>query len=383
LKLIICFVFLGGKGGKVAVVDSRDAIQLIIGHPKMKYLQREASNAYVERETGAMSGVERALQAATDPSEGQKMLQRGFRGAIMYGGFREHVTKSTNADGSVVFERVLERSVMCGDDGPEVNFNVAEKTVQIGMSSIDYVLSNLKKDIQDKTNATSKIVNATNDALPAGDTTCVEEDSSSEDLAHKLDTKIPALEICRDAKALTVTVPKETVLPVEVSTDKQSTLLQQIRENTNTMLPETHKDIEDTSSKILAQKFCSQPHDDNSIQTKEPNLSEIMQAMQMQIEEKQRQLDAKDKVIEMHVSGMAVKRAAGNEGETTVSKKARVSCSRTDKPEVVPKNIIWNNGIFAWRKRIRKVSAYKGGYKSIAEAQEGLALFCSEMNVGT
>jgi hypothetical protein len=68
---------------------------------------------------------------------------------------------------------------------------------------------------------------------------------------------------------------------------------------------------------------------------------------------------------------------------TPLSKKPRVSCSRADKPEVVPKNIIWNNGRFGWRKKISKVFGYKGGYKSIAEAQEGLALFCSEMNVGT
>jgi len=318
--------------------------KLLLAHPKMKCLLAEVTTAYVERGMGA--------------------------------GFYRHDTKGggcCRVGGGVG-----------GGSSGRAEFGAACLALEDSLTHEQpIVVLTDSKGLMTKTNATSKVVNATNDALSAGDTTCVEEDSSSEDLAHKLDTKIPALEICRDAKALTVTVPKETVLPVEVSTDKQSTLLQQIRENTNTMLPETHKDIEDTSSKILAQKFCSQPHDDNSIQTKEPNLSEIMQAMQMQIEEKQRQLDAKDKVIEMHVSGMAVKRAAGNEGETTVSKKARVSCSRTDKPEVVPKNIIWNNGIFAWRKRIRKVSAYKGGYKSIAEAQEGLALFCSEMNVGT
>jgi len=75
----------------------------------MKALLCETANAFVQRETGSIAGLERAVQAATAPSLGQQMLQRGSRGAIANGISREESSVSVDAEGKQVAERMVER----------------------------------------------------------------------------------------------------------------------------------------------------------------------------------------------------------------------------------------------------------------------------------
>jgi hypothetical protein len=100
------------QGTKLAVVSSEDLITVLASNPKMKALLCETTTAFVERETGAISGIERAVQAATAPTLGQQMLQRGSRSAIANGISHEESSTSANSEGNQVVERLVERGVL-------------------------------------------------------------------------------------------------------------------------------------------------------------------------------------------------------------------------------------------------------------------------------
>ena len=100
------------QGTKLGVVSSEDLITILASNPKMKRLLCETANALVQRETGSIAGIERAVQAATAPSVGQQMLQRGSRCAIAKGDSREELSVSMNAEGNEIVERLVERGVI-------------------------------------------------------------------------------------------------------------------------------------------------------------------------------------------------------------------------------------------------------------------------------
>jgi len=78
----------------------------------MKSLQVKTTQAFLERETGAIVGIERAVQAATAPTAGQQVLQRGSCLSIANGISREESSVSVDAEGKQVAERVVERGVL-------------------------------------------------------------------------------------------------------------------------------------------------------------------------------------------------------------------------------------------------------------------------------
>jgi len=86
------------------VANPTDMIGLIVSHSKMKDLLRETCTAYVQRETGAIAGIARAVQAATAPNAFQKMMQQGSRAPIADGSHREKTSTSKQSDGTEVFE---------------------------------------------------------------------------------------------------------------------------------------------------------------------------------------------------------------------------------------------------------------------------------------
>jgi len=98
--------------GKLATVDSTDLITLLASHPKSKGLLSEATTAFVQRETGAIAGLERAVQAATAPSAGQQMLQDGYQGVLANGVSREEYSNTTERNGEEISQKRIERGIM-------------------------------------------------------------------------------------------------------------------------------------------------------------------------------------------------------------------------------------------------------------------------------
>ena len=100
------------QGSKLGVASAEDLVTILASNPRMKALLCETANAFIQRETGSISGIERAIQAATAPTLGQQVLQRGSRGAIANGISNETSSISVNAEGKQVAERLVERGVL-------------------------------------------------------------------------------------------------------------------------------------------------------------------------------------------------------------------------------------------------------------------------------
>jgi len=117
------------------VVDSNDLINLLVSHPKSKGLLSEATTAFVERETGAIAGIERAVQAATAPSLGQKMLQDGYEGAIADGVSREEYSTNTERNGQEIAQKRVERGIVL-PNGQGVHIQAAVEQVSISKDEL-------------------------------------------------------------------------------------------------------------------------------------------------------------------------------------------------------------------------------------------------------
>ena len=112
ISVILFVCVCNAQGSKLGVVSPKDLITILASNPRMKALLCETANAFVQRETGCVTGIERAVQAATAPTLGQQMLQRGSRCAIANGISHEQSSVSVNAEGEQVAERLVERGVL-------------------------------------------------------------------------------------------------------------------------------------------------------------------------------------------------------------------------------------------------------------------------------
>ena len=71
------------QGGKTVFVDSKDLFNTLMSHPKTPNLRKAAGDTYVEVQSGGAAVMARVVEAAINPTEGQRMLQAGFDGEIL------------------------------------------------------------------------------------------------------------------------------------------------------------------------------------------------------------------------------------------------------------------------------------------------------------
>ena len=130
---MFCLILQGT--GKLATVDSTDLITLLASHPKSKGLLSEATTAFVQRETGAIAGLERAVQAATAPSAGQQMLQDGYQGVLANGVSREEYSTTTERNGEEISRKRVERGIIL-PNGQGVHIQQAVEQVCISQGDL-------------------------------------------------------------------------------------------------------------------------------------------------------------------------------------------------------------------------------------------------------
>ena len=117
--LIIYIFFTYVQGDKLPIADSADFVIITMGHAKMSSLRHAAANTHVEVNAGGSAVIARAVEAAMNPTEGQRMLQAGFQGAILGGVSREKTSTSCGIDGMKRVDRLMEHSVV-SENGQQV-----------------------------------------------------------------------------------------------------------------------------------------------------------------------------------------------------------------------------------------------------------------------
>jgi len=281
-------------------MNSTDLIEVLLKHKKMQDLLSEAATAYVQREPEAVAGVARAIQAATNPSEGQRLLQEGFEGAIANGESREKTTTVTDADGNAAMQRVVERGVVSAD-GQQVLVQQVQQTASPEIVTVG-VLHTCLTGIASAFDKV-KIIIHSHDAIITGQDAIISKHAALVDLVA---TSITTLHVHVDKK-------------MEVFEAKMEA-----------------KDRE-------------------------------MEAATQQMEANALQLQTQREEIEKRLTSL----------ET--SKKRSRKAKHNDSCKI-SKNISFANGVFSWRKSIKRTKGSKSGYKTIVEAQQGLADFCEEQN---
>ena len=228
----------------IAVVNTGDMFNILMNHPHMKDLRNEASNAWVQRETGAVEGITRAVQAATAPTEGQRMLQNGYHGAIADGQSREQTTRTIGEDGLLTQKHLAERSVVLPDGGA-VNVQQVQQIVQG-----DIVIGplNMEKQIEIRLRDAKRELNDAKQAIEYAKLETV--NAKLETVNAKLETTIAKLEtdardVERDAENASLKAEIEVnkanagkcnVLPGKAATIKKNSSL-----STNNPISKTRK----------------------------------------------------------------------------------------------------------------------------------------------
>jgi len=106
-----------------------------------------------------------------------------------------------------------------------------------------------------------------------------------------------------------------------------------------------------------------------------------MEARNKQMEAKDREFEAKTQQMEANALQLQTQREEIEKRLTFLeTSKKRSGKAKHNDSSKISKNISFAIGVFSWRKSIKKTKRSKRGYKTIVEAQQGLADFCEDQN---
>jgi len=359
------------QGGKLAICNGIDIMNIIMPHHKMTALRAEASTAFVQRETGAVAGVARAMQAATSPTEGQRMLQAGYHGAIVGGESREQSRTTTDAEGNVRVERFVERSVL-GEDGRPILLQQAQQCVGGGGGHMR------AKEMQ----------------APVEMATMAELDAFKDDVVRMKDGMVTIeqynFEMSQKVSKAefdwrTTDTHNKFVKAVHLVTlieKKYDWMIQKSDHKHDQVMKENDAQRQQDKKDADAQR--QQDKKDADAQREEDKKDANAQREQDKLEKDAMQ--AKMELLEATLKSLACGQAKAPKRDSAqqpkgpkepAPKQPRLYWNKEDHPEL-PRNIFYRDGSFGWKKTMQKKQVYRAGFKSIAEAQASLALHLNE-----
>ena len=342
------------QGGKIIGVNSQDLIKILMIHAKLSCLRDAAGDTHVEVHSGGAAVIARAVQAAINPTEGQRMLQAGFHGAILGGESREKTSTTIHADGIERVDRVLEHSVV-SEDGQQVLVQQVQQSAQQLPPIPDTEMPANPEFAMLKTDVMSNMKNL------------LDLSTVTTKLWHKVDAVENQVQWLQDSVNA-----KDKMFYGMIQTNMKE--IQVTKERTDAIIKELESKMQtnhDENQALIKSK-------EKQRRIKEQKRDTEDAAKDEQRDAKNEERDAKDAerdklIASLQRASSNKKRSADNQGEGGTQKKGGWS--------KVAKNIHKKNGsnIFRWEKDIDKITHGESNFQTMEEAVKALAVYLENM----
>jgi len=397
------------QGAKLPTANSADFVIIMMSHAKMPSLRHAAGNTHVEVNSGGAAVIARAVQAATNPTEGQRMLQAGFDGQILGGESRETTSTNHDIEGISRVDRVVQRSVVTDDRQmilvQQVQQSVVPNIEMVSKAELAVQMSTLvtKTDFDKQMDGWQKALMGTSSMVTDG---CLKvimhkvteltayADKHAANLVARMDDKMGQEEDRVDKNLADL----EQRIKVYNSKQRKITDAKNLDNDT------TIKDLDSKTDKILGTMKKTMRAQNEAYDTKDKERD----AKDKERDAKDKVRDAKDKERDALIASLQrdlsknKKRPADDQGEGASPKKLCKAGSKKRNPEwpaddqgegASPKKLCkaggkkrnpgWPTNIskapgsngFMWKKTIQKVEYKRTGFKTIADAVQALTVF--------
>jgi len=359
------------------MVNARDLVKLLMRHSKMSSLLDAAGDTHVEVNSGGVDVIARAVNAAINPTEGQRMLQASFQGAILGGESREKTSTTINADGIERVDRVLESSVV-SENGQSVLVQSVQQSAQQlpPMPNIDMaanpefaiwktdVMSNMKH-LLDLSTVTTKLWHKV-DAVENQVQWLQDSMNTKDKIFHAMtQTNLKEIQVTKGGTNATI---KELESKIQTMRDEnQATIKSKDKQRRNKRQKRDTKDAAKDEQRAAKDKQRDAKDEERDAKDAERDAKDA---------ERDAKDAERDKLLAFlqRASCNEKKRPADNQGEGTSQKKSKKIKSE---PRYITKT---GSNSFMWKKTTDGIEYYERGFKTIKEASKALAVHLENKN---